>query len=155
MPTSWANQPKSPEHVRAGAKAGFTLLEVLICIAVIGLVAVIILPNVPRTLESNADRRAAFHFERLALDLRATAFRDEQGLTVVDSGQFTDDSEADPRPAEIKLDTGWTYTLSAPLNISARGLCDPVNADLFFEGRLRMRLHGATDCSFVWERVRS
>lgn len=155
MPISWAKARRTSKQTREGSKAGFSLLEVLICIAVIGLVVVVTLPNVPRTLESNADRRAAFHFERLALDLRATAFRDEQGLVVVDSGQFTDDPEADPRPAEIKLDAGWTYTLSAPLNISARGLCDPVVADLSYEGRLRMRLQGATDCSFVWSRVRS
>ena len=40
-----------------------------------GLVMAVTLPNIPRTLESNADRRAAFHFERLALDLRAAAYR--------------------------------------------------------------------------------
>ena len=38
-----------------------------------GLVMAIALPNIPRTLESNADRRAAFHFERLALDLARLA----------------------------------------------------------------------------------
>jgi hypothetical protein len=120
-----------------------------------GLVMAITLPNIPRTLESNADRRAAFHFERLALDLRAAAFRDEQSLLVVDSGQFQDDPDIEPRQAEIKLDDGWTYRLSAPLNISARGLCDPVDADLFYEGLARMRMHGQADCSFNWERIRS
>lgn len=120
-----------------------------------GLVMAIALPNIPRALDSNADRRAAFHFERLALDLRAAAYRDEQSLLVVNSGQFQDDPEAEPRQAEIKLDDGWTYELAAPLNISARGVCDPVDADLFYDGRPRMRMHGAADCSFTWERVRS
>jgi hypothetical protein len=120
-----------------------------------GLVMAITVPNIPRTLESNADRRAAFHFERLALDLKAAAYRDEQSLVVVDSGQFQDDPEIEPRQAEIKFDNGWTYRLSAPLNISAGGVCDPVTADLFYEGRPRMRMHGAADCSFNWERIRS
>lgn len=124
-------------------------------LAVIGLTATIVLPNIPRALESNADRRAAFQFERLALDLRSAAYRDEESLVVVDSGQFQDDPEIEPRQAEIKFDNGWTYKLSAPLNISARGLCDVVDADLFYEDQPRMRMHGAADCSFRWERIRS
>ena len=124
-------------------------------LAIIGLAATVIMPNIPRTLESNADRRAAFHFQRLALDLRAAAYRDEQALLVVDSGQFQDGPEIEPRQAEIKLDDGWTYRLSAPLNISARGLCDPVDADLLYEDRPRMRMHGGADCSFTWERIGS
>lgn len=137
----------------ADLRAGFTLLEMLLAIAVMGLVMAITLPNMPNTLASNADRRAAFHFKRLALDLRATAYEEEQALVVVDSGQFQEDSDADPKPAEIKLDDGWSYSLSAPLNISARGLCDVVEATLSFEGRPHVQMFGATDCSFTWQRV--
>jgi prepilin-type N-terminal cleavage/methylation domain-containing protein len=155
MKTSRGSRREALASSRCGSRAGFSLLEVLITLAVIGLVMSIVMPNIPRTLESNADRRAAFHFERLVLDLRAAAFRDEQSLVVVDSGQFQDDPEIEPRQAELKFDNDWTYRLSAPLNISARGLCDPVDADLFYEGRPRMRMHGAADCSFTWERIRS
>lgn len=154
MPTSPANSFRRVT-INGDSRAGFSLLEVLVTLAIIGLTATIVLPNIAHTLDSNADRRAAFHFERLALDLRAAAFRDEQSLTVVDSGQFQDDPDVEPRQAEIKLDDGWTYRLAGPLNISARGLCDPVDADLFYEGMARMRMHGATDCSFTWERIRS
>ncbi len=138
---------------RADLRAGFTLLEVLLAIAVMGLVMAITLPNMPNTLSSNADRRAAFHFKRLATDLRATAYREEQALVVVDSGQFQEDSDADPRPAEIKLDDGWSYTLSAPLNISARGMCDVVEATLSFQGQAHLQMVGASDCSFTWQRI--
>ena len=88
-------------------------------------------------------------------DKDAAAYRDERSLVVVNSGQFQDDPEIEPRQAEIKFDDGWTYRLTAPLNISARGVCDPVEADLFYNGFPRMRMHGLTDCSFTWERIRS
>ena len=155
MKISWASRRRIIASSRCGSRAGFSLLEVLLTIAVMGLVMAITLPNIPRTLESNADRRAAFHFERLVLDLRAAAYRDERSLVVVNSGQFQDDPEIEPRQAEIRFDDGWTYRLTAPLNISARGVCDPVEADLFYNGFPRMRMHGLTDCSFTWERIRS
>lgn len=140
--------------VSAGkGRAGFSLLEMLLAVAVGGLVAAVVLPSVTRTLESGENRRAAFHFVRLALDLRALAFRDEQAVKVVDSGDFTDDPEADPRIAEIKLDDGWTYRLAGPLLISPRGVCDVVDVDVFFRERQRLRLNGASDCTFTWERA--
>ena len=58
-------------------------------------------------------------------------------------------------PLMIVLDDGWSYQLERPLGISARGLCDAVGVALSYKGVPRLNLHGASDCSFTWERARS
>jgi type II secretory pathway pseudopilin PulG len=126
----------------------------LLVLAIMGLTLSIAIPGIQQSLSSSADRSQVFHFQRLALDLRATAYHEEHALTVVDTGRFKDDApDADPTPAEIKLDDGWSYSLSAPMTISPRGLCDLITADLSYHGQPRMRLHSAADCSFTSERI--
>jgi prepilin-type N-terminal cleavage/methylation domain-containing protein len=152
-PTSPASQ--APRRgSRPAAKAGFTLLEMLLVLAIMGLTMAMVATGIQQAISSSADRSQVFHFERLALDLRATAYHQEQAVSVVGTGQFKDDDpDADPKPAEIKLDDGWSYSLSAPMGISGRGLCDLVTADLSYHGQPRMRLHSAADCSFTYERI--
>lgn len=129
-------------------------MEMLLVLAIMGLTMSIAIPGIQQSVSSNADRSQVFHFERLALDLRAAAYHREHALSVVETGQFKDDDpDADPTPAEIKLDDGWSYTLSAPMTISPRGQCDVVTADLIYRGRPRMRLHSDTDCSFTSQRI--
>jgi type II secretory pathway pseudopilin PulG len=129
-------------------------MEMLLVLAIMSFTMAIAIPGIQQSLSSNADRSQVFHFERLALDLRATAYHTEHALSVVETGQFKDDDpDADPTPAEIKLDDGWSYRLSAPMTISARGQCDVVTADLIYRGQPRMRLQGGTDCSFTYQRI--
>lgn len=149
-------QPTSPARapLRAStAKAGFTLLEMLFTLAIMGLTAALVMPRVRTAIASNGDHAEVFHFQRLMLDLRATAYHEERALKVVDTGQFKDDPDADPQLAEIKLDDGWSYRLSGPLTISPRGLCDVVTVDLFHNGRPRERLTGSADCSYSYARL--
>jgi prepilin-type N-terminal cleavage/methylation domain-containing protein len=130
-------------------RAGFTLLEVLLAIAIMSLTVALILPNVFATQEHNKADRAFFHFRRMTLDLRATAFHEERPLVLVDTGKFVEDDDAEPAVAEIKLDDGWSYHLSAPMNISAGGVCDQVTAELSQAGQIRMRLTGDAACAFT------
>jgi prepilin-type N-terminal cleavage/methylation domain-containing protein len=143
--------PTSRARAPVALKAGFSLMEMLFTLAIMALTAAMVVPGIQKTLANNADRSEIFHFQRLALDLRATAYHTERTLIVVDTGQFKDDGdpETDPRPAEIKLDDGWSYRLSGPFTISPRGLCDVVTADLSYRGRPRDRLTGTTDCHFT------
>lgn len=142
--------PTSSARRAHPSKAGFTLLEMLFVLAIMAMTAALVVPSIQQTLASAADRSAAFQFQRLALDLRAAAYHQERSLNVVETGQFKDDDpDADPAPAEIKLDEGWSYRLGGPLTISPRGLCDAATVDLYFHGQLRQRLTGGPDCSFT------
>jgi prepilin-type N-terminal cleavage/methylation domain-containing protein len=142
--------PTSPTRPGHGSKSGFTLLEMLFVLAIMAMTAALVVPSIQQTLHGTADRNAAFQFQRLALDLRAAAYHQERSLSVVETGQFKDDDpDADPAPAEIKLDDGWSYKLAGPLTISPRGLCDVTTVDLYFHSQLRQRLTGAADCRFT------
>jgi type II secretory pathway pseudopilin PulG len=126
----------------------------LFVLAIMGMTTAIMIPRIQATLRSNADQREAFHFQRLILDLRATAYHREQDLTVVETGQLRGaDPAADPLPAEIALDDGWAYRLSGPLTVSARGLCQPATASLSFRGRPRIDMTGDANCAFVMRRT--
>jgi len=138
------------------ARAGFTLLEVLLVLAIAGLVAGLAIPSITRTLESNADQRAAFHFQRLVMDRRAEALREERPVMLVSTGQQADQADEDgPIVYEMVLDQDWTYRLAQPLTVSPRGLCDVTDADLLFQDRPRVRMHGDANCTFTREKLRS
>lgn len=149
MPTSRART-----RSRFTDRAGFTLLEVLLALAVAALAASLAVPSIVRALDSNADQRAAFHFQRLVMDRRAEALREERPVMLVSTGQQADQSDEDgPIVYEMKLDDGWTYRLAQPLTVSPRGLCDPAEADLLYQNRPRVRLHGAANCTFTREKI--
>jgi prepilin-type N-terminal cleavage/methylation domain-containing protein len=146
--------PTSSTRRATSSKSGFTLLEMLFVLAIMAMTAALAVPRIEQVLASNADRGAAFQFQRLTLDLRANAYHQERALNVVATGQFKDDDpDADPAPAEIKLEDGWSYRLGGPLTISPRGLCDATTVDLYFKGQPRERLTGAVDCSFTSARL--
>jgi type II secretory pathway pseudopilin PulG len=126
----------------------------LFVLAIMAMTAALIVPSVQQTLNSTADRNTVFQFQRLVLDLRAAAYHQERSLSVAETGQFKDDDpDADPAPAEIKLDDGWSFRLGGPLTISSRGLCDVATVDLYYHGQPRERLTGASDCSFTAARL--
>ena len=134
---------------RLASKRGFTLLEMLMVIVIMGLVTALVLPNINKTLSTNAVQTVFFQFQTKALEHRATAYRQNRSLVLVDSGAVTDDPEADPAPVDIQFPgEGWTYRLSQPMKISAGGVCDAVTAEVFQEGQLAFRLESQPDCSF-------
>ena len=136
------------------ARRGFTLLEMLFVIAIMGMVVAIALPNIKKSLSQNAIHTIFFQFQAKALEHRARAYRESQSLVLVDSGRIDPaaepDPEADPIPVDITFpETNWTYHLSAPMKISAGGICDAVTAEVFQDGEQAMRLESQPDCHFI------
>ena len=114
----------------------------------------IVLPNVKRDLSEAVIQSTFFDFQRQATGLRAQAFNENLAISLVSSGEFVDDPDAEPRPAEIQFQTeDWKYVLSAPMTISAGGVCDPVEVDLIQGENLAAHLESRPDCHFV--RVRT
>ena len=114
-----------------------------------GLTVALVLPNVQRALSQAAIQTTFFDFQRQATGLRAQAYHENQAISLVSSGEFRDDPDADPRPAEIQFQTkDWTYRMSAPMTISAGGVCDAVEVDIFQDGKRAAHLESQPDCHF-------
>lgn len=146
MPPISCNRRRSD---RLSVRAGFTLLEMLVVLALIALSAAIALPRMGAAIDQALAHTVFFDFQRQVLDLRRQAFHDESPLSMVSSGEFVDDPDADPPLAEVQLRAGWTYRLSESMLIDGGGNCTAVEVDLFDEGKPVMHLEGAgANCRF-------
>jgi prepilin-type N-terminal cleavage/methylation domain-containing protein len=132
------------------ARGGFTLLELLIVLALTSLMAALALPSIATNIRQAEAHGEYLKFQQVVLDLRRQSFHEAQGVRLVSSGEAGDDVEADPPLTEAQLGAGWTYQLSAPIDIDAGGRCSAADVDLIHDGRVRMHLlgQGAT-CRFV------
>ena len=114
MPTSASCPAADP---RAGAVArGFSLLELLIVLALLGLVSALVAPRLQRTYEaiaSSGDRAEVYRqLERLPRLARLAG----RAIVVPEGG-------AGALAAELALPEGWVVSPLEPLRIEANGLC--------------------------------
>jgi prepilin-type N-terminal cleavage/methylation domain-containing protein len=129
-------------------RAGFTLLEMLIVLAIIALSAALVLPRIGASIDRAMAFSEALSFERQVMDLRRQSFHERQGVQLVESGRFEAD-DSDPPLAEVQLSQGWTYSLSAPLVIDGGGACSESEVVLSHQGHAMLRLKGqGASCRF-------
>jgi prepilin-type N-terminal cleavage/methylation domain-containing protein len=132
------------------AKGGFTLLEMLLVLALASLMAALAMPRIAGSIDQAMAHGEHLKFQQQVIDLRRQSFSQQQGLRVVSSGEFTDEAEADPPLAEVQLGPGWTYKLSQSVDIDAGGGCSAADVDLIKDGRPRLHLQGTGgSCRFV------
>ncbi len=131
----------------ARAKAGYTLLEMLIVLAVMALAVAIVLPRGEAMLDQMTAHAVFFDFQRQVSDLRREAYASQTGVTVRGS------DDADPslvRARAIPLRAGWTYRLTQPIAISDGGACAGGAVVVLKYGRPVMRLAMADRaCHFI------
>ncbi|MFZ5657240.1 MAG: prepilin-type N-terminal cleavage/methylation domain-containing protein [Pseudomonadota bacterium] len=98
------------------SRRGFTLLELLIVLALIGLVAAIVLPGLSRTYEAivGSGERADVVRALEGLPLRVRASGRDLAIEPGDTGALA---------AMLELPAGWGVTLAEPLYIARSGLC--------------------------------
>ena len=121
----------------------------ILVLSIMSLSVALILPRISTLIDQAQAHTVFFDFQRQVLDLHRGAFHSETALAVVSSGEFVDDAEADPLPAEVRLRAPWTYRLSEPMTIDSGGNCAPVTVDLVKAGRPVVRLEGhGADCRF-------
>ncbi len=145
--------PTTTASSGAGFNTGFTLLEILIVITIMGLTVALVLPNIQRSISNAVARTYFFEFQNQATGLRAKAYHENQAMMLVSSGQFVDDPDAEVRSAEIQLCSpnvacGWTYKVSTPMLISAGGVCDAADVDLYYNAIRSAHLESQPDCHF-------
>ena len=140
LPTSAAKAPNP--------KAGFTLLEMLVVLAVMSLAAAIALPMTTRALDGVSGQAVMFDFQRQVLDLRAQAYRNQVPVRLQTTAPPAGDDQ-EPTPIKLDLPLGWTYSLSGPVDIDTLGGCSAGRVDLMRGGVVRLSLRNvAGDCHF-------
>lgn len=133
---------------RLKARAGYSLLEMMIALAIMGLAAAIIVPRGAAALDQVVVHSVFFDFQRQISDLRATAFADQQSYDLTSSQEapraqivILDDRTNDPaQNITLSLRAGWQYRVSHPIRISSGGLCSDGAVDLINLGHVAAHL---------------
>jgi prepilin-type N-terminal cleavage/methylation domain-containing protein len=132
------------------ARAGFTLLEILLVLGLTALMAALAIPRIAASIDQITVHGEFLKFQQQVMDLRRQSFHESQGLRIVSSGEFSDDADADPPLAEVQMSQGYSYRLSAPIDIDAAGNCSPAEVDILHNGRPRLHLIGqGASCRFL------
>ena len=114
MRISAANRPT--ERARAGAR-GFTLLEVIVVLAIMGMVAAVVAPAAVRGIDSW--RRQA-DMDALGEQVRALPGRARASGKAI---TIDDDALAAEEPP-LRMAPGWTLSVPEPWQVHANGVCD-------------------------------
>lgn len=121
MPTS-DTRPSRDAARRAEPVAGFTLLELVVVLALLGLATALVAPAGFRTIDT---WRRATEVDAALGSLTALGARAHlQGRALsLDAGQI-------PAGTLAELPEGWTVTLQAPLQVQANGACAATRGEL-------------------------
>lgn len=125
-------------------KAGYTLLETLMVLAIIALAAVVVMPRGLVMLDRVTAHSVFFDFQRQVADLRREAYNTRTDLVLVEG------PPAGPRSRTLNLRARWTYRLERPILITEGGACGRAAVTILKAGNPVMRLTPAeAPCRFV------
>lgn len=156
--------PVRPHRFCLPGREGFSLLEILVVLAIFALSAALIMPSTARMLDQATSHAVFFDFQEQVSNLRREANRtgvdirltepDAAVLRTLDDGESDavgmDRALAAERPRAILLRSPWTYTLTPNLDIAAGGVCSAATANLLNAGRVVMTLRSSGgDCRFI------
>jgi prepilin-type N-terminal cleavage/methylation domain-containing protein len=132
MTPTWLNR------IQLRTRAGYSLLEMVIALAIMGLAAALIVPRGAAALDQVVVHSVFFDFQRQISDLRATAFADQRTYDLVSSQGAPQpqivimalETSNSAKNVTIALRAGWQYRVSQPIRISSGGLCSGGAVDL-------------------------
>ncbi len=128
-------------------KGGFSLLEMLIVLAIMGVAVALVLPRGELLMDRVVAHAVFFDFQRQLADLRREAYSGQAPLVLYDAPAT---ARLDPRGRVAALRSGWSYRLSQPVAISGGGVCSSADAVILNGGRKVMRLRADQgDCRFT------
>lgn len=126
-------------------RGGYTLMEVLVVLAIFALSTAIIMPSTARMLDQTTSHAVFFEFQRQVSDLRREANRTGEPLRLVDPSMPKVEGDR-----LLELRAPWRYTLAPALDIAEGGGCSTASANLINQDRVVMSLR--TDdgtCRFI------
>ncbi len=132
------------------SRDGFSLIEVLVVLAIFALGTALILPSMSRVLDQTMAHAVFFEFQRQVSDLRREANRTGLDILVQAPAEAATAEVPDSALRQLRLREPWTYSLEPELDIEAGGRCSAASANLMNQGRVVMTLR--TDdgnCGFV------
>jgi prepilin-type N-terminal cleavage/methylation domain-containing protein len=140
-----------PTNAKTG-RAGFSLIEILIVLAIFALSATLIMPSTSRMLDQATSHAVFFEFQEQVSNLRREANRTGVAVQLTEPAatslaQPVIDGEA---PRTLTLRAPWRYTLAPALDIAAGGHCSAATANLINGERVVMTLRtSGGDCRFI------
>lgn len=127
------------------SRDGYTLMEVLVVLAIFALSTAIIMPSTARMLDQTTSHAVFFEFQRQVSDLRREANRTGEPIRIVDPSM--PQTEGDRL---LELRAPWRYTLAPALDIAEGGGCSTVSANLINQDRVVMTLRADDgNCRFI------
>lgn len=134
---------------RGRAQAGFTLLEMLVVMAIIGLAAATVVPALARVV---AAVRHDSEAQDIVDQLGQLAFRAySSGKAIV----LSEAAQKSARPAIVEVPSGWVLSIAQPIHFNAMGLCDGGNVAIVApDGDVTSLRLAAPDCAIVAETKR-
>lgn len=138
------SRPTSADPGRS--RAGFSLIEILVVLALMALATVVVMPGMSRMLDQATAHAVFFEFQRDVSDLRREVSHSETPLRLIDPVAEADPSAGDRR---IVLREPWRYTIAPAMEIAEGGVCAPSTVNLLNGDRVVMTLRSdGGDCRF-------
>ena len=139
--------PNSRNNNRATRRAGMTLMELLVVLALFAMATAVIMPSTSRMLDQATAHAVFFEFQRDVSDLRREANRTGVAIRLVDPAATPDPKQGD---RVIALRRPWRYTVAPALSIAEGGACGPATVNLLNEDRVVMTLQARdATCRFI------
>lgn len=111
---------------RATEPGGFTLLEMMVALAIMGLLGALALPSLQKVMERTGFSLDLQDVERQLDQLPQVAASQGKALVLNSSPNeesFVPAGAAPPEPYPIKLPAGWEITVDAPIHYRYDGTC--------------------------------
>jgi prepilin-type N-terminal cleavage/methylation domain-containing protein len=131
------------------SRVGFSLIEILVVLAIFAIATAIIMPGTSRMLDQATSHAVFFEFQRQVSDLRREANRTGVSIRIVDPAVEIE-PEARFTVRQVTLRAPWRYTLAPALDIEGGGVCSPTSANLVRGDAVIMTLRSeGRTCRFV------
>jgi prepilin-type N-terminal cleavage/methylation domain-containing protein len=129
------------------ARAGYSLLEMLIVLAIMALAVALVVPRGEAMLDQMTAHAVFFDFQRQLSDARREAYATQTPAAV----RGSDDADpADAGARALPLRAGWSYRLDRPIAITDGGRCSRAAVEVLKSGHPVMHLAAADDaCHLV------
>lgn len=131
---------------REPLRTGYSLIEILVVLAIIALATALVVPNGSRLMDQAMAQAVFFEFQRDLLALRKEANRTQTALVVKAANQ----TPANATERVLALRAGWTYAVTPELQIDDAGACSPAEVSIRRDNvdLLNLRVDGA-DCQLI------
>ena len=102
--------------IRCGNQPGFTLLEMIVVLAILGLVTAVVAPSALRSIDSWQRQAAMDSVLDQIRALPGNARGSGRSIEISNTSLAAD-------PAPLHIETGWALEVATPWQVSASGVC--------------------------------